>query len=405
MALGDLPVDQTKTPKKKPLVSQQVQGGAGGVNTAAAGSNNMQVGRQGAYTLPTPVIGSAPSVQRDRAGGIIKDTSTPTSTRGTSVPGVKRVGDVFSGTTGSWDAPPPSTIPLAATTPSQQSLDTQQQTITPSFGVAGMNKATPALGDTGSYISTEGGVKTLHVGGGTISSSSPKFGLSTPQRLADLDQTIANDRNPQIIANRAAEAARVQKRFDDSLRGGLSRADYENPLGSTQLMKGLQEARARNDIVGFGMYRDLLKEQLGNETTRAGQNVTAQGNLLSTQSDIAKLGQAQAQAQQTFEATQKNKGIEQSIDVQKAQASIEKNVSDLINSPEYMNESKSPSQTFSDVNRLGGDVSKSLDSIVGPQTANAFRNERDINRRAQLLQSMGLSPDQVTLMLTRYQQQ
>jgi hypothetical protein len=342
-----------------------------------------------------PKDNKAPAIAQLKAtgGGAINNNNVAGAT---SIPGVQRVGNSFSGTTGSWESPTP---PIQAPTINNPTSIQAAPTPKPLVDLSG-NVPTP-----NASISTLGNIKTMDVTGGTISSSSPKFGNSSPQRLADLDKTLANDKNPDVIANRLASSQMADQRYNDAYRNGLSSNEYNNPLGSTQLMKGLQTAKANNDIVGFGMYRDLLKEQLGNETTRAGQNVSAENAKIANQSASAKLGYDAIKDQQSFEANQRNKGIDQSIEVQRAQSGIEKNVSDLINNPQYMSETKSPSQTFSDVNRLGGDVAQSLDSIVGPKTSNEFRNTQDIKGRVEILQRMGLSPDQIQLMMMRYQQQ
>jgi hypothetical protein len=196
----------------------------------------------------------------------------------------------------------------------------------------------------------------------------------------------------------------ADQRYNDYFRGGLSRNEYENPTGSTQLMKSMLEAIGRNDVEGYKTYQALLTEQLGNETTRAGQNITAENARLSGQLEAARLGQTQIKDQQTFNATQQNKGIDQSIETQKIQANIDKSINEQYNNPTNMAASWSPSQSFEFVSSQQGNLGAHLGKIVGPQTAEEIRREPDITRRAQRLQSLGLSPDQVKQLLMSLQQ-
>ena len=64
----------------------------------------------------------------------------------------------------------------------------------------------------------------------------------------------------------------------------------------------------------------------------------------------------------------------------------------------------SPSQSFEFVASQNGNLGAHLGKIVGPQTAEEIRKEGDINKRAQRLQSLGLSPDQVKQLLMSLQQ-
>jgi hypothetical protein len=356
MALGDKPkVDQTVTPKTAPKIAQlkaNANANAGGANgTAGAGFNNMvktgvgnvlQLGGVSPEVLNQPVSTTLKNTFNNlttRAGGGLVGaigtglSNTANAAMGqsanfvnavgegaknvfmghestpTPIPGVQREGSSFSQS-------PSLAGNVSTLTPSQQSLDAQQNTITPSFGISGMNKNTPALGDTRSSISIDNGVKTLSAGGGTISSSSPNFGNSSPQRLADLDRTLANDKNPDVIAHRLASSQMADQRYNDAYRGGLSAKEFDNPLGSNQIFKRMNDAKAAGDISGFTSNRDLLKEQLGNETTRAGQNVSAENAKIANQSASAKLGYDAIKDQNTLNQARELKQDDQRIAAQ-----------------------------------------------------------------------------------------
>lgn len=401
MALGDKPKDQTVAPKKAPKLAQLTANSninAGGNNTAAAGSNNfsnIQSPERAKLDtgLAKPGIFSTSGIMQGIAN-IIEGTNT-------SIPDIKPVfnstpidqkATIAPTTLASNITNPDNTITSPAQigrvaplpyspTGASSSIGTPSST-----GTSGSEEMTLAEKYPGiprpSYMTNEDGLKTLHVAGGTISSRSPRFGNSTPERLADLDKTLAYDRDPQVIANRAAEAERVQKSFDNSLRGGLSRQEYENPLGSTQLMKGLQAAKARGDAVGFGMYRDLLKEQLGNETTRAGQQGAAENARLSNQAEAARLGYTQAKDISTAEALQRNKGIEQSIDVQKHNDIVTQNFANWATDLTKGGMAP-PSTKLATATQLG--IVPDDATILGEDKVRQLSEERDPSAKMQLL--------------------
>jgi hypothetical protein len=249
-----------------------------------------------------------------------------------------------------------------------------------------------------SYMTADNGVKTLNVAGGTISSSSPNFGNSSVKRLADLDQTLANDKNPDIIAHRAESAAMADQRYNNAYRNGLTPEQYNDPNGVTQLRKQFDNARASGDQYAAGNFQKMLLEQMGNATTARGQDIQNQNSQLTAQTDSARLGYDITKDAQSFEAAQKNKGIDQSIEVQKAQANNEKNFAEQINNPQTMFAEKSVPQSFMTANRAGVNTWNSLDNIVGPSNAERVRAETDPNKQYALLKAYGLDDDMIKLM-------
>lgn len=397
MALGDS-VDQTKKPKKAPAINQLTANanvGAGGNNTAAAGSNNVFAPGKGLDYNPnvpaSPTLGQ--QFQQGGLKGLLPNNPLTMKGLGEGIQDVQAgAAAILGGRQAGMDVlnksapvsaptltinPPtaPSAIQLGSNiTPSQQSLDAQQNTITPNFGMGGINKDVSQLGVTPSSMSNVNGIKALSAGGGTISSSSPNFGNSTPQRLADLDQTLANDRNLQVIANRSASSQMADQRMVNT-----------NSLNSANLMSKLQTAKANNDIVGFGMYRDLLKEQLGNDTTRAGQNITGQDARLANQQANARLGYDINKEQASQLQTRQLKESDQGIEAQKHNDTVTQN---------YMNWATdatkggmAPAATkFSAAAQLG--IVPDASTIFGADDARKLSEEKDPSAKMALLSDL-----------------
>jgi hypothetical protein len=196
----------------------------------------------------------------------------------------------------------------------------------------------------------------------------------------------------------------ADQRYNDAYRGGLTRAEYENPNSANNLRLAMLDSQSRGDMSGFIANKKGWLEQLGNETTKRGQDVTAEGNKLSTQSANAKLGYDISKDERNFGATQTNKQNDQSIEIQKAQSNIDKSINEQYNNPANMATSWSPAQSFEFVASQNGNLGAHLGKIVGPQTAEGMRREPDVNKRAQRLQALGLSPDQVKQLLMSLQQ-
>jgi hypothetical protein len=401
-------VDQTKDPKKikAPAINQLRAGGSGGVNTAGFGGLNYDTSNTPVNKSGQPIPTVLPSLVVAK-----QPTSQPTSTRGgvANVPTINSMLTDIGRTTrpalannvaSNTPAVPAITPDTSITSPAQIG---QRPNLPNSNSLTQLALASN-VDPNKSYMTADNGVKTLNVAGGTISSSSPNFGNSSVKRLADLDQTLANDKNTDIIAHRAESAALADQRYNDAYRGGLSRSEYENPNGVTQLGKRLDQARASGDYQGVHILNGLLKEQMGNATTLAGQDQQNRNAQLTSQIASQKLGFDMAKSDRDFEANQSNKGIDQSIEVQKAQSNIDKGINEQYNNPANMAASWSPSQSFEFVASQNGNIGAHLGKIVGPQNAEEIRKEPDITRRAQRLQSLGLSPDQVKQLLTSLQQ-
>jgi hypothetical protein len=385
--------------------------GAPTLGNYPTGSNNGMLNKSGqpiAAVSPTPTIPALPTTEtiNTRGGPVTRPIEADrTATRGSN-PGLttldrptlaSNINPVTPLT------PEPTTSPIALL--SANGTPIRAGTVTAAQNTIS-STPTPNLGQLGgaSYMTNNNGVKTLNVAGGSISSSSPNFGNSSPQRLADLDKTIANNADPERARLRAESAAMADQRYNDAYRGGLTRAEYENPNSANNLRLAMLDSQSRGDMSGFIANKKGWLEQLGNETTKRGQDVTAEGNKLSTQSANAKLGYDISKDERNFGATQTNKQNDQSIEIQKAQSNIDKSINEQYNNPANMATSWSPAQSFEFVASQNGNLGAHLGKIVGPQTAEGMRREPDVNKRAQRLQALGLSPDQVKQLLMSLQQ-
>ncbi len=118
------------------------------------------------------------------------------------------------------------------------------------------------------------------------------YGTSPCQGNQKEDQTITakklqieldNNSHPETKEMFAREASRVNA-------GKRSRA---NQLSTADLYSKLQDAKANNDMVGFGMYRDLLLRQMGNANGGSTNQIEMQDQKAQIQ------GQMEAQKAQT----------------------------------------------------------------------------------------------------------
>lgn len=122
------------------------------------------------------------------------------------------------------------------------------------------------------------------------------YGTSPCQENQNEDQTITAKRlqneldfnsRPETKEMFAREAARVNAGKKSSAN---QQGSSDNQLSTANLYSKLQDAKANNDMVGFGMYRDLLLRQMGNANSGSTNQMDTQKREME--------GQIQAQKSQ-----------------------------------------------------------------------------------------------------------
>jgi len=369
MALDDF--DQTVRPRKKPKLAQLTansQAGAGGDNTASNGSRNFiqkfgAPGSSGEQLAKTFKQGGIIGVLGEGAKQTYEDIAPVVSGTG-RVLKEALVGE----STPAKLAPTPLANNIA--TPSPKPIVPIEQ---------------PPISSGPISLSRIGETKTLEGPGFSVSSSSPRLGNITQPELSSLERTIANDKNPEVIQHRAESAALSQKSYDDYLRGGKTRAEFEseqsNPLSTSSLYSNLQKARQVGDVQGFSLYKGLLDKQIKAGATTPRDTVEA-----------AKLGYNQLKDQRAFDAGQTNKLTDQAISIQNKKAENTLGLLKAWHSPESMSSEMSPGQKLQQALGTGANISQLDTDIFGSDVSSQLHNAPDRTTKLKILLGQ-LSPE------------
>jgi hypothetical protein len=415
--------------------------GSGGDSTASFGSNNFN-GTIGSWDTAKPALGIVGAVQPntpiDKSGNPTQSliptiktfpTTSTTNTRGgvikigvgdginartgrgasapvaTSVPGVQRSGNSFSGTTGSWDSASP-IAPKPALSSDASITNPAQIGQRPNLPNSS-NSISPKVGDVTSTpfvtTSSNNGVNTWNTPKGSISSST--LGNISPQRLADLNSRIAADTAPGMDEKRAVQAKIVSDRMD---RGRELNA-YWNKQDTLKEMVGQQQSAANrgytDDAAKLGaVISDVYKEDAAAQATVNSSQLEAQKLGYNMDKDERQFQYNANKDQKVFEAGQINKERDQGIEITKQRENKAMDLMNLWSNPNSNYSSLDVGTKLSQAISAGADIPKLNNMILGEEGARRVNNAPDNKTRLAILQSM-MSPESFQLYIQAMQNQ